>query len=322
LTDFTETSYSVQVSGDDQILTLHDASGDIVTLKFDDFGGTLNVSTSGGKTYIYDPPAAGAKDAPATVTAASGNTHATVPANHGGTDHATGPANEAGFLGDQGAAATATSQDSAAPPANQLAHGGDTVTAPPSATSALGSSDLAAFDNDHVAAPTAGPVSGSVHNGAVTLSVAASPTVVVATGTPVLESEHVTDLTIVDGSGAGHDEVAPPTAPANEHTVAAATVTAPPPAASPTLASALLGGSGNDSFAFHPSLGSDTAQNTGGPANELAHNNVQIAGPASGSIAPEFHQEFAFDAIHQDAADHVAILDQFHQMAANSTLLH
>jgi hypothetical protein len=52
---------------------------------------------------------------------------------------------------------------------------------------------------------------------------------------------------------------------------------------------------------------------------ELAHNNVSTAGPPA-AIAPEFHQEFAFDAIHQDVADHAAT--QFHQMAANSTLLH
>jgi len=104
--------------------------------------------------------------------------------------------------------------------------------------------------------------------------------------------------------------------------VAPATVTAPPAAPSPTLASASLGGSGNDSFAFHPSLGSDTAQNTDAHTSELAHNNVQIAGPALAAIAPEFHQEFAFDAIHQDAATLTATVDQFHQMAASSTLLH
>ena len=48
----------------------------------------------------------------------------------------------------------------------------------------------------------------------------------------------------------------------------------------------------------------------------------QISGPALGSTAPEFHQEFAFDAIHQDLANLAATVDQFHQMASNSTLLH
>ena len=137
---------------------------------------------------------------------------------------------------------------------------------------------------------------------------------------------HLTDSTIVDGSGAVHDEVAPPTVPTaptnNEHTVAPATVTSPPPATSPTLASASFGSMGNDNFAFHPNLGSDTAQNTDAHTSELAHNNVQISGPALASMAPEFHQEFAFDAIHQDAANLSAAVDQFHQMASNSTLLH
>ena len=79
---------------------------------------------------------------------------------------------------------------------------------------------------------------------------------------------------------------------------------------------------GNDSFAFHPNLGSDTAQNTDAHTSELAHNNVQISGPALASTAPEFHQEFAFDAIHQDDAHLAATVDQFHQMAAGSVLLH
>ena len=331
LDGFVETGHSLVQSGDDQILTLTDANGDHVTLTFADFDGTFNFSTSGGKTFIYDPPAAGATDAPATVTAASGNTHTTVPANQvaHATDHATGPANEAGFLSDQGAAATATSQDSVASPANQLAHAGNTVTAPPPTAHTLGNSDLAAFGSDDAAVPTSGPAAGGAHGGAVTIeaSIVTSPisTAIVLPGTPVLESEHPTDSTIVDGSGAAHDEVAPPTAPTapgNEHTVAPATVTAPPPAASPTLASASLGGSGNDSFAFHPNLGSNTAQTTDAHTSELAHNNVQIAGPALAAIAPEFHQEFAFDAIHQDAAALTATVDQFHQMAANSTLLH
>ena len=89
-----------------------------------------------------------------------------------------------------------------------------------------------------------------------------------------------------------------------------------------TLASTSLGAMGNDSFSFHPNLGGDTAQNTDAHASEIAHNNVQISGPALASTAPEFHQEFAFDAIHQDATNLSATVDQFHQMASNSTLLH
>ncbi len=237
-------------------------------------------------------------------------------------DHAAGPANETAFGSDQVSAATATSHDGdAAPPANELALGGDTVTAPPPATSALGGSDLAAFGRDQAAVPMAGPTPGSVHSGAITLTTAALPIAVVAPGTPVLDSEHLTDSTIVDGSGVANSEVTP-TAPANEHAVAPTLATSPTPATSPTLASASLGAWGNDSFAFLPNLGSDTAQSMDAHTSEIAHNNVQIGGPALVSIAPEFHQEFAFDAIHQDAANLAATVDQFHQMAANSTLLH
>ena len=94
------------------------------------------------------------------------------------------------------------------------------------------------------------------------------------------------------------------------------------PGTPPTLAENSLGLSGNDSFAFHPNLGNDTAHNTGAHTTELAHSNIQVTAPALAPIAPEFHQEFTFDAIHQDAADLAAMVDQFHQMAANSTLLH
>jgi hypothetical protein len=121
------------------------------------------------------------------------------------------------------------------------------------------------------------------------------------------------------GSGAANSEVTLstlPTAPANEH------VMAPALAPSPTLASATFGTLGNDSFAFHSNLGSDTAQNTGVPTNELAHGSVQVGGPALGSTAPEFHAEFALDAIQQDDTHLASTVDQFHQMAANSTLLH
>jgi hypothetical protein len=182
-------------------------------------------------------------------------------------------------------------------------------------------SDQGSLGSDQAAVPSTGLAPSGALSAVTIQSGAESPIAVVAPGTPVLDREHLTDWTTVDGSSAAHGEAATPTVPTapanNEHAVAPATVTAP--AMSPTLASASLGGSGSDSFAFHPSLGSDTAQNTNAHTSELAHNNVQIAGPA---IAPEFHQEFAFDAIHQDAAALAATVDQFHQMAANSTLLH
>ena len=150
-----------------------------------------------------------------------------------------------------------------------------------------------------------------------------SPNAAVAPNTPVLDSEHVTNSTIVNGSGIAGNEVAHSmvqAVPTNE--IASSSATSPAPTASPTLASASFGGTANDSFTFHQNLGSDTTQNTAGATNELAHNNIQISGPALASTTPDFHAEFAFNAIHQDAADHVAAVDQFHQMAASSTLLH
>ena len=126
--------------------------------------------------------------------------------------------------------------------------------------------------------------------------------------------------------GSSHDQavIAPAlvtTAPVNEHTIASAQITSLP-ATSPTVASASFGTVGNDSFTFHAGLGSNPAQNTDAHTSEIAHNNIQISGPALASTAPEFHLDFGFDSIHQDAASIAASVDQFHQMAANSALLH
>jgi len=144
------------------------------------------------------------------------------------------------------------------------------------------------------------------------------------TTAPVNTAAHGPSSITAGASGANElglspndDQAAASTAPtttANEHGVA------PAQATSPTLAAAF--GFGSDSFSFHPNLGSDTAQNTGAPASELAHNNIQVSGPALASTTPEFHAEFALDVVHQDDSHLAATVDQFHQMAANSTLLH
>jgi YD repeat-containing protein len=60
LAGFTESSYSVQNSGANEILTLHDSSGDVATLTFDNFNAALNISLVGGYTLITDPPLASA----------------------------------------------------------------------------------------------------------------------------------------------------------------------------------------------------------------------------------------------------------------------
>jgi hypothetical protein len=76
LANFNESSFSVQTSGANETLTLHDAGGDVATLTFDNFSASLNVSMVGGYTLITDPPATGAggdssNTAPAGSTAPS-----------------------------------------------------------------------------------------------------------------------------------------------------------------------------------------------------------------------------------------------------------
>jgi len=129
----------------------------------------------------------------------------------------------------------------------------------------------------------------------------------------------VTTTPTTTTTSAGSDHTAVPAVKnesGNDHAVTSA------PGTPPTLAENSFGASGNDSFTFHPNLGDETAYSIGVQTTELSHSNGQVAAPALAPIAPEFHQEFAFDAIHQDAASIGAIVDQFHQMATNSTLLH
>jgi hypothetical protein len=250
------------------------------------------------------------------VTTASDD-HTSAPVNQIAhvTDHAASPSNLFGFGGDQDTAATWHDNEVAAP-GDQLALGGKSAIAP------LGAPALG------------GGLAGSSFNGVADGGAdEAGAGVTIDVSTQSLLSSLLKTLTGgTDGTvpaidlGSGHDQaaIAPAlvtTAPSNEHVMAPTQVTSLP-AASPTIASASFGTMGNDSFAFHSNLGSDTVQNTGAPASELAHNNIQIGGPALGSIVPEFHQEFGFDASHHDAADLAATLDQLHQMAANSTLLH
>ena len=198
----------MQSKNGNEILTLKDAQGDVITLTFENFNATLVVTQSGGKTFIYDPPATDSKGI-------------TSPATSGLGDHASSFLSAASTNSDQG-----------------LSHDSD-------------------------------------QNGLMTKT-----------------------------SAFGNDHMAPALAQ------------------SPTVASATFGILGNDSFAFHPNLGSDSAQNTDVPTNELAHASVQVGGPAFGSTALEFHAEFALDVIHQDDTHLAATVDQFHQVAANSTLLH
>ncbi len=338
------TTLNATYNGDDGITTLCvvDTTDDLsATLKLIGLYSTGNftiASDGKGGIDIFDPPTTGATDAPATATAPPSNDHATASASQNGTDNAPGTVNAAAFGGDQSSTVTSDVHNgsNATPATNELAP--PTGVLAPDSGQVAGATGEAAFGSDQAAVGNSGEADAGAltngSNGGVTtqtllssllnvLTNNTSPTAGVAPNAPVLGSEHVTDSTIVDGSDAANGadtSSAPPTTPANEHAVAPASITSPPPAELSTLTSATFGASSNDSFAFHPNLGGDTAQNT--PAIELAHSNVQASAPAPASIAPEFHQEFAFDAIHQDDTHLAATVDQFHQMAANSTLLH
>ncbi len=241
-----------------------------------------------------------------------------------GNDHAAGPANEAAFGGDQSSAVTSDIHSGDATPATNELAPATSVLAPGDgqfvsvAGGALGG-DQAAVGNSSEA--DAGTLTNVANGGYIqsllssllnVLTENISPIAAVTPNAPVLNSAHVTNSTIVDGSGAAGNETA--------HSMVQAVPTNE--LASPTPASVSFAGLGNDVFAFHPNLGSDTVQNTGASASEFAHNNIQVSGPALGSAAPEFHAGFALDVIHQDDTHLAATVDQFHQMASNSTLLH
>ena len=88
-------------------------------------------------------------------------------------------------------------------------------------------------------------------------------------GGTIITDPAVTNSTIVDGSGAAGNETAHSMVqaiPSNE--LASSSATSPTLAALPTPASVSFAGLGNDSFAFHPNLGNDTAQNAGAPASD------------------------------------------------------
>jgi len=292
---------------------IDEQGGGSITLKFvgDYDADNFKLQQDANGLAIYDPPAGGGKQAlPKVTTAPQATDHAT-----------TSPSNLSGFGGNQdstpGASTSeATSHDNepAAPP-DQQALGGKPVIAP------LGGHANGSFVNG-VAGVGAGEVGAATltNVGVSTQSLLSSLLKTLTGGT----DGTAPSIDLDSGHGQGQAALAPAlatTAPANEHTIASAHIISLP-AASPTAASASFQIMGNDSFAFHANLGGNPAQNTDAHTSEIGHNNGQISGPALGSTAPEFHQEFAFDAIHQDLANLAATVDQFHQMASNSTLLH
>jgi len=314
---------------DETTLTVKDSGGNVVetfTLAGDLSGSTWTVtSDSHGGIDVVDPPASGAKDAPATATAAPSNDHVAASASQNETAHVANPVNEVGFGSDQSSAVTSDIHNGsdATPATNELARATGVLAL--DSGQLAGATGEAAFGGDRAATGNSSEGdAGALTNGLTggfNQTLLSSLLNVLTDNTSSIAA--VAPNTPVDGSGTPGNEAAHSTVqmvPTNE--IASSSATSPAPTASPTLASASFGGSGNDSFTFHPNLGGDTAQNTGGAANELAHNNVQIAGSTLASIVPEIHQEFAFNAIHQDDTHLAANLDQLHQMAASSTLLH
>ena len=344
LLNFADSSWSVQTCGSGEILTLCEANGGVVQLTFADFTGTFVVSSDGhGDTLIYDPPATGSSGGSSTAAAMTNTTTGVFSTEV----HIPPPDNTSLFGGDQVIALLDK--------ASLL--GGDQIVAPPDKTSGLDDHSVSSpintsvFGADHTILPPVTDAAGSatsflsaasinidqglsldgdqsalasgLHGGSTQtllsslLNVLSGDDIFAFIATSASGGDHGTAPVI--GSGAANSEVTHSTlatAPTNEQ------VMAPALATSPTLASATFGTLGNDNFAFHPSLGSDMSPSTGAATNELAHVGIQVGGPALGSTAPEFHAEFAFDVIHQDDTHVAATVDQFHQMATNSTLLH
>ena len=310
---------------------IDEQGGGSITLKFvgDYDADNFKLQQDANGLEIYDPPAGGGKQAPPKVTTA-GADHTGAPTNQipHVTDHATtSPSSPSGFGGNQnstpGASTSeATSHDNElAAPADQHALGGKPVIASLGAPALGGGHADGSFVNG-VAGVGAGEVGAATltNVGVSTQSLLSSLLKTLTGGT----DGTAPSIDLDSGHGQGQAALAPAlatTAPANEHTIASAHITSLP-AAPPTAASASFQIVGNDSFAFHANLGGNPAQNTDAHTGEIAHNNGQISGPTLASTAPEFHQEFAFDAIHQDIANLAATVDQFHQMASNSTLLH
>ena len=207
LVNFTETGYSVQHIGSNQILTLLDAHGDVVTLTFENFGGTLDVTTSGGKTVIYDPPAEGAKDNSSATATAVGDDHGATPAidtAHSSNQSLPVPATASFNAGSSTAFAISTAADSGLSPADPhnelstgLASSGDDHLVD---LSKIGGSQTfvaavspAEHDGDNVAGPVTNPPAVGDEHGHVTIA---------TLDPPAISGEHVID-SLATGSPAG-----------------------------------------------------------------------------------------------------------------------
>ena len=339
LLGFATSFYLVQFHAGNEILTLLDAHGDVVKLTFDNFGGTLVVTSSGGKTYVYDPPAAGSSD-----HASSATTTADAGFDHGlslGTDqlaYSSDPASSkgpAGYVtsgagmavdnghsfGSSGSLSTDSSSSPSAddktlvPSISPSAHDGVHDIVSPATDFAGGTSTLAA---------AGGLTIQNESNGGFTHTALSSLLNVLTSGQGTASS--ATDTFML--SGGDHSSTATPGSPARggDH-VTLPTVETPlggdhanvPAIGTPSPFTSVVSA---DNFVFHPNLGNDNVHNSDSHATVFGSSNLQnIAQPST--FAPEhIVPEIMFDPAHHDATDISTTVSQFHQIASSITLLH
>jgi hypothetical protein len=323
LVDFAETHYSVLYKDGNEILTLRDAHGDVTALTFDNFSGTLVVSSSGGKTFIYDPPAAGA----------AGDTPSQIPAASAEADHASsvttfqnGLSKIASWLGNEHAIDVSTGAVQTFVPTGL----GDRGIASPNNLPAFGEhgivpSAIGAAAGTSAVADAGLTIESGSDDGFIHTALSSLPNVLTSGHDAVPSAAHTSmlggDQAVTATAGTftlGGDHVAVPpieTALGGDH---ATVLTMGTPSPFTSLAV------GADNFVFHPNLGSDNIHNYDVHAAVLGPSNVQNSAQLSGlaTSAPELSPQIMFDPVHHDVADISATLSQFHQIVSSAALLH
>jgi hypothetical protein len=305
LDDFAETHYSVQYKNGDEILTLRDAHGHVTTLTFDDFSGNLVVSSSGGKTSIYDPPAA----------SAAGDTPSQTPAASAAADHASSVAtfqNEFSKV----SAGNEHAIDHSMGSSNSLPVFGEHGIVPPAINAAAGTSAVAEGDLAIESGSNGGFVQTTLSS-LLSVLTSGQDAVPSAAHTFTLGGDQAITATLGTSALGGDQVTVPPmgTALGGEHATVL-TMGTPSPFTSPAL--------GADNFVFHPNLGNDNAHNSDAHAAVFAPSNVQSSAQLSELVtsAPEPAPPTMFDPTHHDVADISAMVSQFHQIASSAALLH
>jgi hypothetical protein len=305
-----------------------------VLLQGDDTHASFTVVTDGaGGADVFDPPAA-----PATTTAAiAAGGSLTISAASNETVNFTGstgalvldqPGNFTGHI----SGFTGTAPDAAHSDTIDLAginydsaHFAETYNASTGVLSVTDGTDSAQlnFDNFNATLDFASDGKGgtlitdppaTASSGAST-EAASGGVLTVMDGSNATASAHIllssllNTLTADQGNATTIDT---PIAFGGDHTVG------PTPAAVSPLASASFGSNGNDSFAFHPTLGEATLHGSSPAPVEIGYANTAAAAPPP--AAPDFHAEF--DATHVAMEAIPTAMDQFHQAVGSVTLVH